>query len=93
MPGRPLVGPTADRAQGPSVLTFTALAVLFGGTFSFCDRRRTDDLPVSSGGENRKSQFSVLLSPVTFPSLKMCRLILEKQAVGCQAGSDAHRRQ
>ena len=71
------------------MLTFTALAVLFGGTFSFCDRRRTDDLPVSSGGENRKLQFSVLLSPVTFSSLKICRLILEKQIVWCQEeGSD-----
>lgn len=25
-----------------------------GSTFSFCDRRRTDDLPVSSGGENKE---------------------------------------
>ena len=61
-------------------VTFTVLAVLFGDTFSFCDRRRTDDLPVSSGGENRKSQFSVLLSPVTFSSLKICRLILSTAA-------------
>lgn len=58
------------------MLTFIALAMLLGGTFSFCDRRRTDDLPVSSGGENRKSQFSVFLPPVTFSSLKICRLIL-----------------
>lgn len=61
------------------MLTFIALAVLLGGTFSFCDRRRTDDLPVSSSGENRKSQFSVLLSPVTFSSLKTCRLILKSR--------------
>lgn len=63
------------------MLTFIARAVLLGGTFSFCDIRRTDDLPVTSGGENRKPQFSVLLSPVTFSSLKICTLILGKWTV------------
>lgn len=72
---------TPRRSAG---LTFVALAVLLGGTFSFWDSRRTDDLPVSSSGENRKSQFSVLLSPVTFSSLKTCRLILGKQRVVSQ---------
>lgn len=62
--------------RGVWKVTFIARAVLLGGTFSFCDIRRTDDLPVTSGGENRKPQFSVLLSPVTFSSLKICTLIL-----------------
>lgn len=83
-PGTQTQGDLTDTQTFPrhNTLAFIALAVLLGGTFSFCDRRRTVDLPVSSGGKNRKSQFSVLLSPVTFLSLKICRLILERQAEG-----------
>lgn len=74
---------TEHGKQGQNTLTFIALAAFLGGTFSFCDRRRTEDLLTSSGGENRKSQVSVFLSPVTFSSLKICRLILEMQSL-CQ---------
>lgn len=64
-----------------SALTFVALAWLWGGTFSFCDRQRTDDLPVSSGGKNWKSRHCELFSLGTFSSFKTCRLILGKQYV------------
>lgn len=64
-----------------STLTLAALAWFLGGTFSFCDRRRTEDLPVSSGVENRKSQHSELFSLGMFSSFKICRLILGKQYV------------
>lgn len=74
---------TEHGTQGQNTLTFIALATFLGGTFSFCDRRRTEDLLASSGGENRKLQDSVLLSPVTFSSLTICRLILEMQSL-CQ---------
>lgn len=70
-------------------VTFAALARLLGGTFSFWDRRRTDDLPVTSGDENRKWQFSGLLSPATFSSVKICRLILPAR---CRAPGPRRRR-
>lgn len=70
-------------------VTFVALAGLLGGTFSFWERRRTEDLPVTSGGENRKSQFSGLLLPATFSSVKICRLILPAR---CRAPGPRRRR-
>lgn len=62
-----------------STLTLAALAGFLGGTFSFCDRPRTDVLLVWAGGENRMLQFSVFFSWVMISSFKICRLILEKQ--------------
>lgn len=72
-------------------VTFVALAWLWGGTFSFCDRQRTDDLPVSSGGKNWKSRHCELFSLGTFSSFKTCRLILTTVAKPW-ARADAHRK-
>lgn len=71
-------GPVTGRAGGAAP-TFRALAVLLGGTFSFCEGRSTGDLPLRSGGANRKSQLSARRSAVTFSSLGISRLILERQ--------------
>lgn len=65
--------------RGVWKVTFRALAMLLGGTFSFCDGRSTGDLPLRSGGANRKSQLSARRSAVTFSSLGISRLILERQ--------------
>lgn len=43
--------------KGDRKVTFTALAPFLGDIFSFCDSRRTDELLVSSSGENRSHSF------------------------------------
>lgn len=67
--------------------TFIAFATLFGGKFSFWDRRRMEGLPVGSGGAKKNPQSSAVRSSLTFPpfspfsAFKICRLILEYQHI------------
>lgn len=65
--------------------TFIAFPTLFGGKFSFWDRRRMEGLPVGSGGAKKKPQSSAVKSSLMLPpfspfsAFKICRLILEHQ--------------
>lgn len=61
--------------------TFMLLQTLLGGIFSFCEGRRMEGRPVGSGGVNRKSHDSAVISFGRFSSFTACRLILERKGM------------
>lgn len=89
--GRGLLSAGLGQARGRhgvgsgQALAFVALAVLLGGTFSFWDGRSTGDLPLRSGGADRKPQLSARLSAAAFSSPGSSRLILQRRAAVSEA--------